>query len=634
MQSNKFDTSKRKAPRPPTNRRLRGYAMDPSLSTVMETAGINRTTFTVPWEPLAPGPVGEYVEVVDYDPTSERFYEPVDLEHPYVLAQDGLAPSESSPQAHQQMVYAVVMTTIKNFEMALGRKVLWGRGKKRKKAPKAGEDPNEYFDVLRLRIYPHALRGANAFYSPVQKALLFGYFEANEDDGIHAPRSTVFTCLSHDIIAHETTHAVLDGMHRRYIEPVSPDSLAFHEAFADLVALFQHFTFPEVLRNEVAQTRGELDKPNLLVELAQEFGRALGNHGSLRSAIGAEVDPSLLTKTMEPHARGAILVAAVFEAFINVYRERSKRHVRMATGGTGVLPDGDLPAQLVDALADEAAKTARQFLNICIRALDYCPPIGVTFGDYLRALITADRDMVPEDTFGYRVALIDAFRKRGIFAAGVTILSEEELAWPLMTEEADGLKWLFQMLRDKANLLRYEGERKEIQQKTDAAQGALHQYILNAAKLKITTRRDAIGAFCGLYLGNDPASLGIAKDKVGLPKFEVHQVRTAFRSRPDGTLLNHALLTLTQSRTIKKHDGSSYKFRGGATLIVDLDTLTLRYCIRCPITDENRRIEMEEYVFNELPTAMRNKFFGEDGSVRNEPFAFLHGDQWNFEEHG
>ena len=41
------------------------------------------------------------------------------------LAQDGLEPSESNPQFHQQMVYAVAMNTIQSFERALGRRVMW-----------------------------------------------------------------------------------------------------------------------------------------------------------------------------------------------------------------------------------------------------------------------------------------------------------------------------------------------------------------------------------------------------------------------------------------------------------------------------------------------------------------------------
>ena len=61
---------------------------------------------------------------------------------------------------------------------------------------------------------------------------------------------------------------------------------------------------------------------------------------------------------------------------------------RIATGGTGILPPGDIHPDLVDRLADEAAKSASHVLRMCIRALDYCPPVDLTFGEYLRALIT------------------------------------------------------------------------------------------------------------------------------------------------------------------------------------------------------------------------------------------------------
>ena len=65
------------------------------------------------------------------------------------------------------------------------------------------------------------------------------------------PNTQVFTCLSHDIIAHETAHAILDGIYSNYTDDTNPDVLAFHEGFADIVALFQHFTFPEVLKVRV-----------------------------------------------------------------------------------------------------------------------------------------------------------------------------------------------------------------------------------------------------------------------------------------------------------------------------------------------------------------------------------------------
>ncbi len=344
--------------RPPTSRSLRVYAFDPSFNWQLDTAVLNRMTLDVPWEGLEPGPVGEYLEVVDVDPASGCCYAPVDLNDPNVLAMDGLDPAEGDPQFHQQMVYAVAMTTIRNFERALGPPGLLVRGR-------AGAGLR--VGVRRLRIYPHALREANAYYSPQKKALLFGYFPASTTDpGHNLPGGTVFTCLSHDIIAHETTHALLDGLHRRFIEPSNPDVLAFHEAFADIVALFQHFSFPEVLRHQIARTRGDLASQNLLAALAHQFGQAIGSYGALRDAIGTidpetrqwrpkEPDPVDLQTTREPHARGAILVAAVFDAFLSIYKSRIADLLRIATGGTGVLPAGAIHPDLVDRLAREAS---------------------------------------------------------------------------------------------------------------------------------------------------------------------------------------------------------------------------------------------------------------------------------------
>src|SRR5688572_1611677 len=74
-------------PPQPTHRLLRGYAFDPSLATRLETALVSEITYKVPWERLEPGPIGEYVEVVDYDPPSACFYVPADLDHPAILAQ-------------------------------------------------------------------------------------------------------------------------------------------------------------------------------------------------------------------------------------------------------------------------------------------------------------------------------------------------------------------------------------------------------------------------------------------------------------------------------------------------------------------------------------------------------------------
>ena len=61
-------------------------------------------------------------------------------------------------------------------------------------------------------------------------ALLFGYFFGVDGQPI-------FTCLSHDIIAHEVAHAALSRLHGYYNEPTNPHVPALHEAFADIVAV-------------------------------------------------------------------------------------------------------------------------------------------------------------------------------------------------------------------------------------------------------------------------------------------------------------------------------------------------------------------------------------------------------------
>jgi len=97
----------------PPFRKLLGYAFDPSLSIRLDTVQVNSIVYKVGREDLDlfPGtqrqtvPAGEYIEIIDFDPATGVFYNPVDLNDRFLLAQDGLEPSVSNPQFHQQMVY-------------------------------------------------------------------------------------------------------------------------------------------------------------------------------------------------------------------------------------------------------------------------------------------------------------------------------------------------------------------------------------------------------------------------------------------------------------------------------------------------------------------------------------------------
>lgn len=626
----------------PPFRRLRGYSFDPSLSANLETAFINERIYTLPWEELEPGPVGDYVEVIDVDPASKCFYEPVDLNDPHLLAQDGLPASAANPQFHQQMAYAVVMTTIKNFERAIGRPVMWSDRTPEDMGKSYRQMTQEDWDatyVPRLAVYPHALREANAYYSPSKKALLFGYFPASEmDDPAVYPGGVVFGCLSHDIIAHETAHAILDGIHPRFMEVTQPDGWAFHEAFADIVAMFQHFTFVEVVRHQIAKTRGDMGMNNLLGELAQEFGRAMGNHGSLRNALGAmdkatgkwkrrAPDPSRYQTEMEPHERGSILVSAVFDAFVAIYESRIADLRRIASGGTGILQDGELHPDLVNRLADEAVKSAKHVLTMCIRALDYCPPVDIDFGDYLRALITADRDVVVNDTRGYRLAFIDAFRQHGIYPRKLRSLSEESLLWDRANEinAYEKMARLGTTLRGFYNELGLARDRQVRWSKTRDQRSALHVHLqgkfwdeFNDPKLQEITGLDF--------------QITMERSGEDVVRFEVHSMWRVQRQRLDGSVLNQVIFTILQHKPLEG-SGGAREIWGGCTFIVDLghedDEQAIRYVIRKPLYCAHEagdtRIDRARKWAGDPAMKSLASTYGMDSS--DEPFAMLHAGQ-------
>lgn len=398
----------------PDHRSLRIFAIDPMVG----RAGDHQATVQVRFEDL---PIvdpktrsdlvsikARRVEVVDVDAsgTTPAWLKPVHLDDPHIAMQHGLEPSESDPQFHQQMVYAVAMRTLEQFDRSLGRTIYF-RGRRR------------------LRLVPHAFRGSNAFYHPKLRAVLFGYFPASEESpGENLPGQTIFTCLSHDIIAHEVTHAVVDRLRPFFNVATNPQVRAFHEGFADIVAVFQRLTFRDLVLRGLQDYRGSLANNKLLSDIATQFGQGLGTSGALRSALNQK---TRLQDVEEEHDLGAVLLAAVFEGFQRTYERRTADLFRIASGGTGVLPKGALHPDLVARLTSECVRTAQAVLTMCIRAFDYLPPSDVDFGAFLRALVTADWELNPLDESGLRAAVIEAFRLRGIFAMDAGSLSVSAL---------------------------------------------------------------------------------------------------------------------------------------------------------------------------------------------------------------
>jgi hypothetical protein len=373
---------------------------DPSVYDVDPKDGahrILRAKAQIPLQMVEPGPWGPRFHVVDYS-TVDRTLEPAfdfDLSGPGEPRDlfDEAADEEllTDRRFHAQNVFAIASRTLAAFEFALGRRIPWS------------------FDSHQLYLVPHAFREPNAFYADAEQALLFG--------DVVASGRMVSTCLSHDIVAHETTHAILDGLRERFDVPGLPDQAAFHEGFADVVALLSVFGLPEVVGRLIADRPGgtlretDVEPERLrdlsLVKLAEEFGDAMHDErgqGLRNSAtLPTTEDWKDLTRAewLEPHRRGEILVAAVMHALIELWSGRLKTLVQ----------NKELNR---DRAAEDGAKVAEHLLNMMIRAIDYCPPVEFEFADFLDAALIADQEVVPEDRYHYREAVVRGFGAFGI----------------------------------------------------------------------------------------------------------------------------------------------------------------------------------------------------------------------------
>jgi len=260
-------------------------------------------------------------------------------------------------------------------------------------------------------------------------------------------------------------------------------------------------------------------------------------------------------------------------------------------------------------------------LTMCIRALDYCPPVDITFGEYLRALITADMDIVPDDDLGYRVAFMEAFRRRGIYPLHVRNLSQESLRW--RTAAHDDLEPSTRLQAGLGRLATYAKDqpfytgREETFFRARAMRREIHRWLVDHFT------RGTVGADDARFLGIDPSIVNAA---TRLPTFEVHALRLAWRESPDGGITPQILLTILQEKTVTNSDtGESMAVEGGCTLVGDLRTQRVTYCVRKYLNSSTRLERQREFAL-QAGESLAATYFGAPPGDRDdgEPFALIH----------
>jgi hypothetical protein len=545
-------------------------AQDPSIK---DGRNILTAKVKIPAEELLPGPCGYRVNVIDYDAAADVLYTPAvlralangKLDDPFDSEKRNAGYDKrliDDPRFHAQNVYAIVMRTLAQFEFALGRRVPWGS------------------DGHQLHIAPHAFAEANAFYSKDDRGIFFGYFTGTSG-------KTVFTCLSHDVVAHETTHAILDGLRGRYMEPSSPDQAAFHEGFADVIALLSIFGLPDVVSALLAPGAGAHAKlignkhlsrqalrESVLLGMAEQMGAELsGARGeALRQSV--KLEPNQPYRSMpeyeEPHDRGELLVAGMMNAFIDIWLARLKKRGFVAKGKKDR-----------SSVVEDGAQVANHLLTMTIRAIDYCPPTDINFPDFLSALLTVDREVVPDDSkYGYRDALIANFAKYDIKPA---ITGDADGAWQSFDKTVRrGRVHFDSMAHDKEEMFRFVWENRE------------------------------------------------ALEIDGKGYIEVESVRPAYRIGPDGFILRETVAEYVQIMTLRADElkpvlkvtppkdmpkDLRVRIFGGGALIFD-EYGQLKYQIR-------NRLESRERQEARLQYLWESGYFEEPPDPRSH-FALLH----------
>lgn len=447
-----------------------------------------------------------------------------------------------------------------------------------------------------------------------------------------SPEGTlIYTALSADVVAHETTHALLDGYTPGYRETSNPDVGAFHEAFADIVALLQHFQYEDLVRREIATARGELGAATLLGGMAKQFGEGTGKHAALRDYLTSNPDFSYHT-TFKVHDRGSILVRTIYLVLLAIFERRTADLIALATDGSGVLRSGAIRPELADRLAREATRTAREMLRMCIRALDYCPPVDITFGSYLRAILTADLEMVETERLSYRTAFLEQFRAADLLPANLRTASIETLSWTAPDPAQVSPSWLITAVTALKIDWREHLPREAIYAKMRERCAAMHKVIEAEIIARPVTCRD-LGLQPGLPHYSDN---GQVLRKAMSTAFEVRSVRAARRPRQDGEIQEDIIVVLAQRKPAVVNGVMRFMFHGGCTLIIDPGHLAepggstvdhrlpqVRYAI-VKRTDSPQRYDREaQYRTNPPPGAEQALYFG-DNWAGGEPFAALH----------
>jgi hypothetical protein len=209
--------------------------------------------------------------------------------------------------------------------------------------------------------------------------------------------------------------------------------------------------------------------------------------------------------------------------------------------------------------------------------------VDVTFGDFLRAMVTADFELSPDDELGMRAALIEGFRMRGIYPHGVTSLAEESLLWEPASKALPPLEWeateLLELIVEAASNLNPR-EQESFSERRPQSQTS-KQYAADDA-----TAEESAQAMSELAKSVHRYATANAKALMLDPNQRIQPlgVHPVFRVAPSGKLVIELIAQVAQKQEGSEATYGGIPARGGTTLIVSFDG-RVKYAVAKPLPD-------------------------------------------------
>ncbi len=244
--------------------------------------------------------------------------------------------------------------------------------------PSAGVEMNAYYDRRSLRFFYYNHKGRNVYFSD-----------------------------SADIITHELGHAILDAMRPDFWSVQALEIWSFHEAFSDIVAMFNLMNYDKVVEKVLSETGGDLKSSNSASRLAEEIGALIRSvtedptylPNALRDPaveVFHYIDPSKLPGdadnnrlAAECHSFGRVFSGAWYSFFVKCYEKLMSK---------GAKPE-------------DAFRSSRDAcFSIMLKAIPVSPRTSNYYSAVAKCMIAVSRDFGAD----YTETLTEVFQEWGI----------------------------------------------------------------------------------------------------------------------------------------------------------------------------------------------------------------------------